>query len=92
MTSFLKYKGYFGTIEYCEEDNLFYGKVAGIRSLISYEGTTLNELKTCFEESLDYYLESCEAHGDTPNKTSLEEIRKTMNEKFEELVQNYAAV
>lgn len=31
----LNYKGYAGSIEYSREDNLFFGKVPGIRSLIS---------------------------------------------------------
>jgi predicted HicB family RNase H-like nuclease len=36
----LNYKGYTGSIEYSREDDLFFGKVPGIRSLISYEGKT----------------------------------------------------
>ncbi len=34
----LEYKGYTGNIEYSKEDDLLYGKVLGIRGLISYEG------------------------------------------------------
>ena len=30
MSNFLKYKGYLGTVEYSEEDNLLHGKAAGI--------------------------------------------------------------
>lgn len=39
----LVYKGYNGTIEYSEESKCFYGKVIGIRSLISYEGDSVEK-------------------------------------------------
>ncbi|HMS69805.1 MAG: type II toxin-antitoxin system HicB family antitoxin [Saprospiraceae bacterium] len=55
----LEYKGYTGTIEYSHEDQLFYGKVIGIKSLISYEGATGPELEADFKESIDDYLSDC---------------------------------
>ena len=39
----LEYKGYTGSIEYSKEDDLLYGKVLGIKGLISYEGKTAYE-------------------------------------------------
>ncbi len=66
MNNIIKYKGYIGSVEFSEADGVFYGKVQGIRSLISYEGTTANELITDFHEAIDSYLESCAANGDTP--------------------------
>ena len=38
MNNTIQYKGYVGSVEFSEEDGIFYGKVMGIRSLISYEG------------------------------------------------------
>ena len=35
----LEYKGYTGTIEYSKEDKLLFGKVIGVKSLLSYEGS-----------------------------------------------------
>ena len=35
MNNIMEYKGYVGSVEFSEEDGLFYGKVQGIRSLIS---------------------------------------------------------
>ena len=66
MNNIIKYKGYIGSVEFSETDAIFYGKVQGIRSLISYEGTTADELVTDFHEAVDSYLDSCEANGDTP--------------------------
>ncbi len=49
-----------------EEDGLFYGKVMGIRSLISYEGETAKELLEDFHGAVDDYLETCVAEGRQP--------------------------
>ena len=44
MNNTIQYKGYVGSVEFSEEDGVFYGKVMGIRSLISYEGENAKEL------------------------------------------------
>ncbi len=64
----LNYKGYTGSIEYSREDDLFFGKVFGIQSLISYEGKTGKELEKDFQEAIDEYLETCKLNGSTPEK------------------------
>ena len=38
MKNIMEYKGYLGSVEFSEEDEMFFGRVLGIRSLISYEG------------------------------------------------------
>lgn len=45
---FLKYKGYRGSVEYSLEDNILFGKIIGIKGLISYDGKTIEELKKAF--------------------------------------------
>ncbi|MEO0551693.1 MAG: type II toxin-antitoxin system HicB family antitoxin [Bacteroidota bacterium] len=65
---YLEYKGYSGSIEYSPEDNLLYGKVLGIRGLISYEGDTGKSLERDFKEAVDAYLADCKASGKTPEK------------------------
>lgn len=59
MNNTIQYKGYVGSIEFSEEDGTFYGKVLGIRSLISYEGSNAEELVNDFHESVDDYLLLC---------------------------------
>ncbi len=56
----MEYKGYYGSVEFSEEDNVFFGKVLGINSLISYEGKNKEELITDFHGAVDDYLKSCE--------------------------------
>lgn len=66
MSNTISYKNYVGSVEFSEEDGLFYGKVLGIRSLISYEGTTANELIDDFHGAIDDYLETCSSEGTRP--------------------------
>lgn len=65
---YLEHKGYTGSIEYSQEDNLLYGKVLGIRGLISYEGETGQLLEKDFKEAVDAYLNDCKAVGKKPEK------------------------
>jgi predicted HicB family RNase H-like nuclease len=64
----LDYKGYTGSIEYSKEDDILYGKVLGIKSLISYEGKTGKELENDFKEAIDAYISDCKNEGISPEK------------------------
>lgn len=66
MNNTMEYKGYIGSVEFSESDGFFFGKVLGIRSLISYEGTNATELVSDFHGSVDDYLALCEEEGTTP--------------------------
>ena len=66
MNNTIQYKGYIGSVEFSEEDSIFYGKVMGIRSLISYEGESARELLEDFHGAVDDYLENCKAEGKEP--------------------------
>ena len=68
MSNTMEYKGYIGNIEFSEKDAIFYGKVQGIRSLISYEGETAKELINDFHMAVDDYLTLCAERGTTPEK------------------------
>lgn len=66
MNNTIQYKGYVGSVEFSEEDGIFYGKVMGIRSLISYEGESAGELLDDFHDAVDDYLKICKAEGKEP--------------------------
>ena len=68
MSNTMEYKNYVGSVEFSEEDACFFGKVMGIRALISYEGTTATELINDFHGAVDDYLALCEAEGKEPEK------------------------
>jgi len=68
MKNTMEYKGYIGSVEFSEVDELFFGQVQGIRSLISYEGTNAKELVKDFHEAIDAYLELCKEEGTEPER------------------------
>lgn len=68
MSNYLEYKGYIGSIEFSEVDLVFYGKVQGIRSLISYEGETAKALVEDFHSAIDDYLTLCMERGVEPER------------------------
>ncbi len=65
--TYLKYKGYLGTIEPDIEDGSLFGKLAFIRDLVTYESGTLKGLEKEFQLSVDGYLQSCKELGREPN-------------------------
>lgn len=66
MNNTIQYKGYVGSVEFSEDDGIFFGKVMGIRSLISYEGENAHDLIEDFHGAVDDYLETCKAEGKEP--------------------------
>jgi predicted HicB family RNase H-like nuclease len=64
----LTYNGYTGSVEFSEEDNVFFGKLEGINALVNYEGESVSELKNAFKEAVTDYLEFCKAESITPEK------------------------
>jgi len=67
--SVLTYRGYYGSIEHSLEDNCLFGSLIGLeKGAMTYEGTTLNELKARFEETVDTYLEHCKECRIKPEK------------------------
>ena len=68
MSNVMEYKGYVGSLEFSKEDMLFYGKVLGISALISFEGSTAEELVDDFHQAVEDYLALCSAEGREPEK------------------------
>ncbi len=68
MADNLEYKGYFGTVAYSSGDGMLHGKIIGISDLVTFEGSSVKELKQAFEKSVDEYLETCKKLGKEPDK------------------------
>ena len=56
----MTYKGYVGSMKFSDADGVFFGKVQGVRSLISYEGETREALQADFRKAADAHLELCQ--------------------------------
>jgi predicted HicB family RNase H-like nuclease len=68
MTDILQYKEYFASVHFSAEDETFFGKIIGINDLVTFEGTTVKELKKGFAEAVEDYLETCKALNKEPEK------------------------
>ncbi len=68
MANMLKYKGYHGSVAFSAEDNLLVGSVIGIRDSLNFHGNSIEEITQSFHDSIDGYLEMCEALGLSPDK------------------------
>lgn len=68
MKDCMFYRDYIGAVRFSVEDEVFYGKLEGIRDLVSYEGQSVGELKQAFHEAVDDYLEFCRKKGKEPEK------------------------
>ncbi len=68
MSNLLSYKNYNGTVEYSKEDNCLFGKVIGIKSLLSYEGDSVKELEQDFQDVIDEYLADCKERNVEPEQ------------------------
>jgi predicted HicB family RNase H-like nuclease len=68
MGNLLSYKNYNGTVEYSKEDGCLFGKVVGIKSLLSYEGKSIQELEQDFQTVIDEYIADCEERGVQPEQ------------------------
>lgn len=69
MKDVMIYKDYIGLVHYSTEDELFFGKIERINDLISFEGSSVAELKSAFEDAVEDYLELCKLNGKEPEKT-----------------------
>jgi predicted HicB family RNase H-like nuclease len=64
----MKYKNYYGKVDYDDEAKIFHGELVGIRAVITFQGTTVEELEEAFKDSIDDYLEWCKKRRKQPEK------------------------
>ena len=63
MDNVLKYNDFIATVKYSEEDEAFIGRIEGIDSVVSFEGQSVEELKSAFKEAVESYLDFCRRKG-----------------------------
>ena len=65
----LKYKDIYGSVEYSDADECFFGKIIGTSDLVTFEGDSVKNLKKAFKEAVEDYLILCKEAGKDPLKT-----------------------
>lgn len=61
-------KGYTARIEFDERNNIFVGRLLGIRDIVSFHADNVADLRAAFEEAVDDYLETCAKLGKPAEK------------------------
>jgi predicted HicB family RNase H-like nuclease len=64
----MEHKGYIGRVEFDDESGIFHGEVINTRDVITFQGSSVAELKTAFRDSVEDYLAFCASRGEEPDK------------------------
>lgn len=64
----MSYKGYVGSVTYDDEAGVLFGTVTNIDDVITFEGTSVDEIRQAFRDSIDFYLDFCAEQGDEPQQ------------------------
>ncbi len=62
----INHKGYTAQIEFDERDNIFVGRVLGLRTIISFHGKTVVELRSAFETAIEEFLRDSDLQTSQP--------------------------
>ena len=68
MKSTMSYKDYQGSVEYSDEDGVFFGRIIGINDRITFEGDSVANLRKDFQDAVNEYIETCSQIGKEPEK------------------------
>lgn len=64
----MEYKGYVGKVEFDDDAGIFHGEVINTRDVITFQGTTVEEIRQAFKDSVEDYLDFCAQLGHAPEK------------------------
>lgn len=72
----MEYKGYLGRVD-VDGDQL-YGTVVNLhRDHVDFRGTTIDDVRQAFQDSVDFYLDGCRKDGEEPEKPFSGRFRRT---------------
>lgn len=64
----MHYKGYSGVAEIAFDTGMIYGRVVGLRDVVTFQGHTVAEAEQAFRDSVDDYLDLCASRNEAPEK------------------------
>ncbi len=62
------YKNFEATVNFDDDAEIFHGEIVNTRDVITFQGSSVEELKRAFEDSVEDYLEFCLERGEEPNQ------------------------
>src|SRR3989339_253765 len=63
----LTYNNYTAKITFDEDENIFHGEIINIKDVITFQGSSVEELKNAFVESVNDYHDFCKLRKEKPN-------------------------
>ena len=64
----MTFNGYTARVEYDARDDIFVGRILGVRDIISFHASSVGELHEAFRAALEDYLSDCAERGVAPEK------------------------
>ena len=64
----MEYQGYLAKVEFDDEANILHGEILNLRDVITFEGSTVEELRHAFKDSVEDYLDFCAERNEEPEK------------------------
>jgi predicted HicB family RNase H-like nuclease len=64
----MTHDGYVATIDLDEEAGLFHGEVINTRDVLTFQGRTIDELKTAFADTIADYIDWCRERAKEPER------------------------
>lgn len=68
MENIIRCKDFTGSVRFNSLDKVFHGKIEFITDLVTFEGTSVEELESAFMEAVEDYLELCKQNNKEPEK------------------------
>ncbi|MFN8486904.1 MAG: type II toxin-antitoxin system HicB family antitoxin [Caldilineaceae bacterium] len=65
----MSFRNYLASIEYDSDDKIFVGHIVGIHDIVSFHGSSVEELEAAFHEAVNHYLDVCAKIGQTPQRS-----------------------
>ena len=64
----MNHHGYEAMITFDEDADIFHGEVVNTRDVITFQGRSVDEIRTAFKDSVDEYLKFCAELGEEPER------------------------
>jgi predicted HicB family RNase H-like nuclease len=64
----MHHEGYVATVELDEDAGIFHGEVVNTRDVLTFQGTTLAELRSAFADTIADYVDWCRERGKEPER------------------------
>ena len=85
MIDRLIFEDVIGSVHYSSVDEIFFGKLEGINDIVTFEGSSVKELKKSFKEAVLDYKALCQETGKNVNKSFKGSFNVRIDPKLHEL-------